>query len=76
MCGGISSTHPLSENIYDNGTCYIRFSKLTMYISSGPFCGVNLYDYYKSDEYVNGIEGEAFKLLRIKLCAGKATLFD
>jgi hypothetical protein len=25
---------------------------------------------------VNGIEGEAFKLLRIKLCAGKATLFD
>ena len=47
-----------------------------MYISFGPFCGVNLYDYYKSDEFLNEIEGEAFKLLRIKLCAGKATLFD
>jgi len=47
-----------------------------MYISSGPFCGVNLYDYYKSDEFLNEIEGKAFKLLRIKLCAGKATLFD
>lgn len=47
-----------------------------MYISSVSFCGVNLYDYYKSDEFLNEIEGEAFKLLRIKLCAGKATLFD
>ena len=36
-----------------------------MYISSGSFCGVNLYDYYNSDEYVNGIEGGAFKLLRL-----------
>ena len=64
MCDGIPSIHPLSENIYDNGTWYIRFSKLAMYISSGPFCGVNLYDYYKSDEYVNEIEGETFKFFK------------
>lgn len=47
-----------------------------MYVSFGPFFFVNLYGYYKSDEFFNEIEGEAFMLLRIKVCAGKATQFD
>lgn len=47
-----------------------------MYVSFGPFFFVNLYGYYKSDEFFNEIEGEVFMLLRIKVCAGKATQFD
>ncbi len=40
------------------------FDAPTVFISFCPFCGVNLYDYYKSDEYVNEIEGETFKFFK------------
>ncbi len=28
-----------------------------------PFCGTNLYDFYKGDEYANEIEGVSFNLV-------------
>ena len=40
------------------------FDAPTVFISFCPFCGANLYDYYKSDEYVNEIEGETFKFFK------------
>ncbi len=38
------------------------FDLITLFIEYCPFCGTDLYKFYKSDEYANEIEGKTFKL--------------
>jgi len=38
------------------------FDLLTLSIEYCPFCGTDLYKFYRSDEYANEIEGSTFSL--------------
>jgi len=39
-----------------------QIDMLAIFIEYCPFCGTDLYDFYKTDEYANEIEGDTFTL--------------
>ena len=43
-------------------TNYFSFDLITLSIDYCPFCGTDLYKFYRNDEYANEIEGKTFKL--------------